>query len=64
MKTDEYFYNCPPECMNNIDKSIYEDIKTSITSLPKCENQKAINHHYFRELTSKEWAYDSVPIKL
>jgi len=60
MKQEDYFYNCSKEYFNSIDSSLYPEIVSVITKLPKRQTQTQINNDLFWLLKSKGWSYDTL----
>lgn len=58
---ETYFYNCSNQYIDSIHLSLYGKIQEAISKLPKRPTQAQINQDLFWLLTSKEWAYDTLP---
>jgi len=56
-----FYYNCSPEYIYLIDNSLYDQIVTVISTLPKRNTQSEINADLFWLLASYGWNYDVVP---
>jgi hypothetical protein len=60
MRNDNYFYNCSKEYIDSIHTGLYTEISDVISSLPKRQNQAAINNDLFWLFTEKGWAFDTL----
>ncbi|MEQ8235166.1 MAG: hypothetical protein ABRQ23_00130 [Syntrophomonadaceae bacterium] len=56
-----YYYNCSKEYINRINSNLYDEVVTSIDSMPKHETQSDINRYLFKQLTDIGWSYDAIP---
>ena len=61
MLLKNYYFNCSPEYIYAIDSSLYDQIVTVISTLPKRDKQSDINSDLFWLLASYGWNYDIVP---
>ena len=61
MLLQNYYFNCSPEYIYAIDSSLYDQIVTVISTLPKRDKQSDINSDLFWLLASYGWNYDTVP---
>jgi hypothetical protein len=59
VNVDSYFYNCSREYLDSIDPSLYQEIVSSISCLPKRQTQTEINNDLYWLLTINGWAYDT-----
>ena len=57
-----YYYNCSPEYIYAIDNSLYDQIVTVISTVPKRDKQSEISSDLFWLLASYGWSYDTVPV--
>ncbi len=61
MKLKFYYYNCSPEYIQSIEKSLYDQIISIIGRVPKRQTPSEINSDLFWLFTSERWNYDTVP---
>ena len=61
MILQNYYYSCSPEYIYSIAPTLYDQIFSVISSLPKRNKQSEINSDLFWLLTSAGWNYDTVP---
>jgi hypothetical protein len=64
MNLEHYFYNCSKQYLDSIHSSLYGEIQEVIAKLPKRPKQAQINKDLFWLLTSKKWAYDTLPVEI
>ena len=61
MTPELYFHNCSKEYIDSIDPTLYEDVLTITSNLPKRKTQSEINVDLFWMLTAKGWSFDTTP---
>jgi hypothetical protein len=61
MNWGNYFYNCSKQYLESLHPTLFEEMREVIPKLPKRPTQAEINQDLFWLLTSKEWAYDTLP---
>jgi Restriction endonuclease BglII. len=64
MQTQDYFFNCSKDYINNISNNLYDEILNALKALPKRENQSLINRDILISLANIGWAFDSAPSDL